>query len=121
MTKLYSKTCRAKLGDTACGVDLEKMALSVRVLDVSQNLLTLENIPQPSGYYDYGKVRFCAHNHEVLILKHSANTLMLERSITLNDSNCQALLIPGCNKTIGMCYERFANSLNFRGEPFIDK
>ena len=20
-----------------------------------------------------------------------------------------------------MCYERFANSLNFRGEPFIDK
>ena len=34
-------------------------------------------------------------------------------------TDCRALLKQGCDRTLTTCSQRFANAINFQGEPFL--
>jgi uncharacterized phage protein (TIGR02218 family) len=118
-TKFYTKTCRASLGDARCGVNIENFAVVTNVSYISNNVI-LVNTRQPVGYYDYGKVNFIGTSIYMLILKHNASSLILESNVAYElQQISQIKIFPGCDKTYEICYNRFQNVLNFRGEPFV--
>jgi uncharacterized phage protein (TIGR02218 family) len=118
VTKMYSKTCRARLGDDNCNINLESFASIININNIQGNII-IANFNQPSGYYDYGKVGFIGTDVSILILKQSATSLMLEHNVPEDLINTRQIKIfPGCDKTVETCYKKFNNVLNFRGEPF---
>jgi uncharacterized phage protein (TIGR02218 family) len=118
-TKIYSKTCRAKLGDALCRVNLENFSSVIHIDSIENNLIVV-NIPQPAGYYNYGRMHFVGSNIFMLILRQNANSLILDRNVPEELLLSKEIKIfPGCDKTLETCYTRFCNVLNFRGEPFV--
>jgi uncharacterized phage protein (TIGR02218 family) len=119
VTKFYSKTCRATFGDSKCGIDIENFAAIKDIYGISNNIVTLDT-GKESGYYDYGRVNFLGTGIYMLILKDNASSLILQGRVTNEGRNSkQVKIFPGCDKTYEICYNKFQNVLNFRGEPFI--
>jgi hypothetical protein len=117
--KIYSKTCRANLGDAKCRINLENFASIVNISGIENNLV-MANFQQPDGYYDYGKINFIDTSIYILILKQTSNSLILESNVPQDLINQEKIKIfPGCDKTLETCYTKFSNVLNFRGEPFV--
>lgn len=117
-TKFYSKTCRASLGDDKCGVDIENFAVVREVLHISNDMIMLD-AGKVAGYYDYGRVHFLGTSIYMLILKHNSSSLILEGRVASSLQNVsQIKIFPGCDKSYEICYNKFQNVLNFRGEPF---
>ena len=78
---------------------------------------------RPSGFYASGTCTFLSGANaggstEVLGQVGQAITLFtpMPRPIAVGD---QVRLVAGCDKTIETCHARFANIVNFRGEPHI--
>lgn len=119
VTKFYSKTCRANLGDKDCGVDLNAISQTVRISNISGTTIFLD-IDKQLGYYDYGKVHFSDTSKPILIIRQTTNSLILAEAVPPEFCRVTEVRIsPGCNKTIETCCNKFNNVLNFRGEPFL--
>jgi len=119
VTKFYSKTCRANLGDKECGVDLDLISQTLKVHNISGTTILLD-INKELGYYDYGKVHFSDTSRPILIIRQTSNSLILAEAVPPEFCNATEVRIsPGCNKTIKTCCNKFNNVLNFRGEPFL--
>ena len=124
ISKIYSKTCRAKLGDSSCCVKLTDFIQTANVISATNNII-ITSCHKPNGYYDWGKLRFKQEdngqsNPWMLILKQQDNCLILQKQIPQLFLDCQEVeLLPGCDKTLDTCSSKFANHINFRGEPYI--
>ena len=115
----FSKTCRASLGDAKCGLKTINLAEKVNITAINRDFI-ITNSQRPSGYYNYGKLSFIDSEISILILQQEKDHFFLERNISQDFIlNKQAILLPGCDKTLSTCTTKFANSINFRGEPFI--
>lgn len=125
LLELYSPGCRATLGDARCGVDLGPLTqvgtvttvYDRRAFDASG--LTLLD-PE---YFHFGKVAWT-----------SGANAGLEMEVQGSDGTLVALflpmpfpveagdtfdIVPGCNKALGTCRDKFDNVLNFRGHPHV--
>lgn len=118
-TKLYSKTCRATLGDEKCCVNLRSHGAILDIISIERNTL-ITNCKKPDGYYDYGKMNFVGSSLNFTIVKQIGASFILEESINCQFlQSSQILAFPGCDKTIDTCWKKFGNAVNFRGEPFV--
>jgi len=123
---LYQQNCINTLGDPACGIDLSAFAVPGVVLAGGDAGLIYASFPQASGYFTAGKI----------VMTSGANNGQARGIRTFtggNSSNFQLLVplpvapapgdtftaYPGCDKTIGTCFQRFNNLARFRGMPFI--
>lgn len=125
---LYSTTCRAQLGDKHCAVNLDTLAMEGVVTHVEKNnrgQFRTAGFDQPNDDFQYG----------VITWKQGKNTdLSMEIKSFIPESQqfqlAQAMpyaievgdifaVVPGCDKTLSTCKNRFHNVMNFRGEPFI--
>lgn len=117
-----SPECRAQLGDRRCRVDLGGRRVSVAVVSVVDNVLTL-GAPLADGDYAFGALRWLSGDNAGLESRVVANA---GASVTLRDVPAFAVaagtrveLIQGCDKRFATCIARFANAANFRGEPHL--
>lgn len=118
-----SPGCRARLGDKACRVDLALHRRVVSVSAVASEVASITGGGLASGDYVFGQLRWleganCGLSHSII-----ANDAT---SVTLSDpplfpvaAGTRALLTEGCDKQIATCSARFANAVNFRGEPYL--
>lgn len=122
---VFSPLCRAILGDAKCGVDLNNFTDSGSVTDIeSRQILTDSNLPNETGYYNFGRITFTSGENIGLAMEVKSNdangriTLFLPMpfDIALSDN---FEIVAGCDKNFTTCVEKFNNAINFRGEPHV--
>ncbi len=121
--KLYSRLCRVDLGSSECSVALGPRTDTYAVTQVIAADTVRIVTARATGYFTFGKATFTTGANagavnEVLL--HDGQTIRLfvpmPRPIVVGD---QIVLVAGCDKTPETCNAKFANILNFRGEPHI--
>lgn len=121
--KLYSRLCRVDLGSAECGVSLASRTDAYTVTQVIAADTVRIVTARPTGYFTFGKATFTSGANagavnEVLL--HDGQTIRLftpmPRPIAVGNA---ITLVAGCDKTPETCNAKFANILNFRGEPHI--
>ena len=121
--KLYSRLCRVDLGSSECGVALGPRTDTYAVTQVMAADTVRIVTARATGFFTFGKATFTTGANagavnEVLL--HDGQTIRLfvpmPRPIVVGD---QIVLVAGCDKTPETCNAKFANILNFRGEPHI--
>lgn len=118
-----SPGCRARLGDSACRVDLGLYQRVVRISAMADEVATVSGGELAVGDYVFGTLRWLEGTNCGLtqsITAHDAG------SLTLADipaypviMGTRALLTEGCDKRMETCSMRFANAINFQGEPYL--
>lgn len=123
--ELYSPTCRAQFCDDKCKVDAKnfsKVSTVTRVIDEKRFEDT--NLKESDGYYKHGVAKFFDLQANIKfesIVKEYRNkivTLFTSPSYQISVGD-QYSILAGCDKTFSMCKNRFNNTINFRGEPYI--
>lgn len=121
--KLYSRLCRVDLGSSECGVALGPRTDTYAVTQVIAADTVRIVTARATGFFTFGRATFTTGANagavnEVLL--HDGQTIRLfvpmPRPIVVGD---QIVLVAGCDKTPETCNAKFANILNFRGEPHI--
>lgn len=118
-----SPSCRARFCDAACGLNRQSFR-HVRILGgTDENRLLLDLPAAAENGFAYGTVRWLEGANAGLvfdIVSSDATGITLMR---LPDAQIMAgdriEMIEGCDKQIATCSDRFANALNFRGEPYL--
>lgn len=118
-----SPGCRARLGDRACRVDLALHGKLVRVDAMDGEDASVEGGGLEPGAYAFGRLRWLEGANCGLVQAVLGNDA---RGLSLDDPpafpvapGTRAWLIEGCDKRLATCRTRFANAVNFRGEPYL--
>ena len=116
-----SAECRAQFGDKQCRVDLAGRTIVAQVVSSSDGELTLDRIFDDK--FVLGRLRYvsganCGLSTVILAIEDAVITVRdLPRASV--ESGCKIELREGCDKRFQTCVERFANAINFRGEPHL--
>lgn len=122
--ELYSPSCRAKLGDTRCKVNMATHIFTGSVTGIVSNLQFIDTArTQTAGFFTSGTVSFtsgpCAGiSMEVKEYTVGNIILALPLPFALTVGNSYSIT-RGCDKTFATCSGVFANAVNFRGEPHV--
>lgn len=119
-----SPSCRARFCDATCGLNRQRFRHLTTVLGVDGNRVLLDMplaiIP---GGFAYGTVRWLDGPNCSLvedIWESDANGIVLSgQPDILPLSGARVELLEGCDKQMSTCASRFANAVNFRGEPYL--
>jgi uncharacterized phage protein (TIGR02218 family) len=119
-----SPSCRATFCDAACGLNRQRFRRLARLASAQGNRLLFDSqVVAPANAFAYGVLRFldgpsCGASVDILAsdadgvtLLHWPNTPFVPGSLVE--------LIEGCDKQMSTCATRFANAVNFRGEPYL--
>ena len=123
---MTSRTCRARLGDARCTVDLAPWTHAGTVsASAGAQQFTASALAEPADYYVEGEVAFTSGANAGLSRKVKAYTagkvftlaLPLPAAIAIGDA---FTAVAGCQKRHDVdCRDKFANLLNFQGEPHL--
>jgi uncharacterized phage protein (TIGR02218 family) len=122
--ELYSPTCRAVFGDARCKINLGSYTASGTVNIVTSRQVFISNaMTQAAGYFSGGEVVWltganAGRRMEIKEFSNKQFTLVLPmpNSVAVSDT---FNAIAGCDKTFNTCFAKFANAVNFRGEPHV--
>jgi len=125
----FSPSCRATLGDARCKIDMSLHTVSGSATSVtSRSSFTDSTRSEATALFTGGKLTFTSGANNGLSIEvkeylHRTGTggiislsLPMPHAIAPGDSYS---LQKGCDKSIGTCHSRFANVVNFRGEPSV--
>ncbi len=116
-----SPECRANFGDKQCRVDLAGRTIVAFVQSASGGALTLDRAVDDK--YLLGRLRYlsganCGVSTTVTAVSGSTVTVRDLPRVPV-EAACRIELREGCDKRFDTCAGRFANALNFRGEPHL--
>ena len=118
-----SPTCRAQFGDNQCKLSLHLFQRELIVSGGDGNVIEFSGFAGLAGDYAYGELRWLGGPNcglSTAILKGQGNFIWLaDEPSNLVHTGDRALLTAGCDKNFSTCQNRFANVLNFRGEPHL--
>lgn len=122
--QVYTRTCRAALGDARCGVDLTGFTVSGTVTSVeAAHAFTDSARAEANGYFAYGAVTFTSGANNGLSMEvrdfgsgRFGLFLPMPSAIGVGDTYTA---VAGCDKELDTCIVRFGNAVNFRGEPHV--
>lgn len=125
--EVYSRTCRAILGDSRCTVDLDALGVNITVDNVTDGGYTVaasELVGTADEYFKFGRVTWLtglnADLGDEIKTSSTSGTFALtyrpRNPISVGDT---ATVFPGCDKAVETCGTKFNNLFNFRGEPYV--
>jgi uncharacterized phage protein (TIGR02218 family) len=116
-----SAECRAHFGDKQCRVDLAGRTFAAVVVQANNSALVLDR--EFDGRFVFGRFRFMSGANcgiDGTILSAAGSTVRLrEFPRAPVEIGCRVELREGCDKRFETCVSRFANAINFRGEPHL--
>lgn len=116
-----SAECRAELGDKKCRVDLAGRTMSAQVLSSAGGALTVDT--ELDGRFVLGRLRYMSGANcglmTVILAVDGAAVQVRDLPRAPVDPGCRVELREGCDKRFETCASRFANAVNFRGEPHL--
>lgn len=116
-----SPECRAELGDRQCRIDLAGRRVMVSIVAAADESLTISQ-PVASDYEGGEASIFDGPNGgwRTRVARISGSVLWLRDVPPFAiAAGCRIRLTQGCDKRLETCRTRFANSVNFRGEPHL--
>lgn len=123
--QVVSITCRARLGDALCKVNLAALTFSGVVSTVANRReFTSASLSQAEHYFTEGRLTFTSGaclgiSHKVKYSNGASIQLQLPTpsDFAVGDS---FTIVAGCRKRyVEDCTNRFSNALNFQGEPHV--
>lgn len=122
--EVYSPLCRADFCDQRCGLNAEDFARKGSITMVLNEIsFSDKNLNEEDGFFNYGSVQMMSGANSGLkfnVKENHAGVLMLTlpppHPLSAGD---EYRIIAGCDKKFESCRDRFANAINFRGEPNI--
>lgn len=119
-----SPECRAELGDKRCRVDMASRIRVTRVLAMrGENVVEVADASTEPNAYAYWRLRWIGGPNSGLdsAIASSAGALLTLRDPPHHAPAAGDLveISEGCDKAFETCRLRFANSENFRGEPYL--
>lgn len=118
-----SPECRAELGDVRCRVALAARTAVARIVSVTGASVTLDRAEPVANGWGWGRLRWLDGRNGGLtqaVLASAGTTLTLAappRFAVMPGTRAE--LVEGCDKSFETCRTRFANAVNFRGEPHL--
>lgn len=129
--KIFSKTCRATLGDKNCDPQKQIQAIKDQIVTKIENHSMQFDDSQiaaqigdkyENGYFDDGYVIFDNHPQQKVFIKtHFQGSQIIfqnKPAFTINNGD-KFSIFPGCDKKIGTCKKKFNNIINFQGEDLL--
>jgi len=122
---IVSASCRARLGDALCRVDLAPLTATGMITSgTSRRIFDVLAFNQPQDYFTEGMVTFTSGACKGMSAKvkfSDGNQLELQLPLPSDLTAGDTLVaIPGCRKRyLEDCTQRFNNALNFQGEPHL--
>ncbi len=122
--ELCSPSCRAKLGDARCGLDIADFTFTGSITSISSNQVFSDSLSEEAaGYFNMGKITFTSGNNEGIPMevkeyKSGLITLVLPMPYEVQIAD-EYSMQAGCDKNFDTCINRFDNAINFRGEPHV--
>lgn len=119
-----SPTCRAAFCGLGCNLNPVQFTfeLACTVVDAPSGLVNFVDAPDPQVFRD-GWVRWLDGPHVGLTMQIQHVDLagiLLDQPLSASlASGTKALVREGCDHTLAICHDHFANAANFRGEPFL--
>lgn len=123
-----SPECRAELGDRRCRVPMAGRRVWARVTGVAGSIVTVDR-SAADGVYAGGRLRWFGPSTgsgrtglgglESMIEASEGATVTLTTMPAGAATGALVELIEGCDKSLATCAGRFANAVNFRGEPYL--
>lgn len=133
--QVYGPECRADLGDARCTVNLAALTVNVTITQVmDRRVFTVSGAGgKADDYWLGGLFTFTSGQNSgrsMEIVQFGAGSPWVgspaQPQVTvylplgyLPLAGDTGTMSPGCNKTTAMCKDRYANLLNFRGEPYL--
>ncbi|NDF11892.1 MAG: DUF2163 domain-containing protein [Proteobacteria bacterium] len=122
--ELYSPSCRASLGDSRCKIAMEPYTRTGSITSVTDNTRFADSTRvEAAGYFTFGKITFTSGANNGLSMEVKEYVpgkitlaLPMPFAVVVGDTYS---MTAGCDKTIETCIVRFANAVNFRGEPHV--
>ncbi|MET3761679.1 DUF2163 domain-containing protein [Sphingomonas sp. UYEF23] len=118
-----SPECRAELGDARCRVAMAGRRRYARVVAWNERGVTLDAAEPVANAYGGGLLRWIGGENSglegaIAVSDGSSVTLRIDPALPVVVGDLVEL-IEGCDKSLATCAGRFANAVNFRGEPFL--
>lgn len=122
-----SPDCRAALGDRACRVDMAKHRRMVVVSGVEEDVVGIAGggaeAGLAAGAYAFGTLRWLTGRNggitQALVASDAATATLADPPPFAVEPGTRALISEGCDRRMATCSTRFANAVNFRGEPYL--
>jgi uncharacterized phage protein (TIGR02218 family) len=119
-----SPDCRAELGDKRCRVDMAGRVRVTRIVAApSDEVVEAAAASLEANAYGYGRLRWISGRNSGLesqVLSSAGPVLTLREPPPYPPAIGDLIEISeGCDKRFETCRIRFANSVNFRGEPYL--
>lgn len=114
--------CRAELGDRRCRVALAPRRRFARVAEVEESALVLDRVEPSPDAYGNGRLRWLSGDNAGLdsaIVASDGDGVTLRAPPPFAAAGALVELTEGCDQSIATCAARFANAVNFRGEPYL--
>ncbi|HEX7875160.1 MAG TPA: DUF2163 domain-containing protein [Sphingobium sp.] len=116
-----SPDCRAALGDRQCRVDMAARRRVVAVEGVEDVVVGVSGLA--AGAYSFGTLRWMTGANGGMVqavVDNDGDTVTLaDPPAFAVEPGALALLTEGCDRQLTTCRTRFANVVNFRGEPYL--
>ncbi len=117
----YSAICRANLGDSKCGKNLQQFTFTGKVIEmINKYSFVGDHDLQENGFFNYGILEFGQKKYRISISHGRLIEIFPDVNIKI-EVNDLYTITAGCNKSIDHCVRKFNNATNFRGEPYILK
>lgn len=122
--EFYSPTCRADFGDSRCKKNLATHTSFSSITSVtSRSILRDSARNEIAGFYSFGTLTMLSGANaglsaEVKIYAPGVFTLFMPFPYDVVAGSSYKVT-QGCDKTFETCTVRFANAVNFRGEPHV--
>jgi uncharacterized phage protein (TIGR02218 family) len=115
-----SPACRATLGDLRCRVDLAGRRYRAQVVAVAGSAVTLD-AGFADGIFAGGSLRWIDGTRagvvERVLISAGSGVTIAEPVLVPVPVDVE--LVEGCDRQLNTCCDRFANVLNFQGEPHL--
>lgn len=116
-----SAECRANFGDKQCRVDLAGRTIVADIISTDGAQLAIDTAVDDR--YVLGRLRYLsgANGGIATVITSAAGTSVSVRDLPRApiEPGCRVELREGCDKRLETCRDRFANAINFRGEPHL--
>jgi uncharacterized phage protein (TIGR02218 family) len=116
-----SPECRAQFGDKRCRVDLAGRTAAAIVTGALDTAVTLDG--SFGDTFVLGRLRYMSGANcgisTVILSASGTNVVVRDLPRAPVESGCKVELREGCDKRFATCVDRFANAVNFRGEPHL--
>ena len=116
-----SAECRASFGDKQCRIDLEGRTIVAHVMASSDGTLTLDTAVDDR--FLLGRLVYLGSANggiQTVVIGVSGTTIEVrDLPRAAIEAGCKVELRHGCDKRFATCSARFANAVNFRGEPHL--